>query len=308
VIRIGVSACLLGRKVRYDGQHKRDDFVVDVLGPHVEYVPVCPEVELGLGTPRPPIHVEERGGRLHLVVVQDGRELTGDMEAYAERRVDGLAGLSGYILKKDSPSCGMERVRVHRARGVTRDGVGFFAAALVARWPELPVEEEGRLRDARLRESFVERVFAHDRLQALWARRWTLGELVAFHTRHKLALLAHAPAAYQALGRLVARGKTLAREELRRRYAAGFMAALAVPTTRGRHTNVLQHMAGYLELDAPSRAELGESIADYRKGLLPLVVPWTLLRHHARAQRVEYLLGQSYLDPNPRELMLRNHV
>ena len=308
MIKVGVSACLLGRKVRYDGQHKRDDWLVDVLGAHVEWVPVCPEVELGLGTPRPPIHIEERGRGLRLIMPSKERDLTEEMEAWSARRVEALDGLSGYVLKKDSPSCGMERVRVHRPRGVTRDGVGFFAAALRARWPNLPVEEEGRLRDARLRESFIERVFAYHRLETLWASRWGMGELVAFHTAHKLALLAHSPPAYQALGRLVARGKGLQRDELRRRYADGFMAALATPTTRGRHSNVLEHMAGYLELDAGSRAELGESIADYRKGLVPLVVPWTLIRHHARAQGVDYLLGQTYLDPNPRELMLRNHV
>jgi uncharacterized protein YbgA (DUF1722 family)/uncharacterized protein YbbK (DUF523 family) len=308
VIRVGVSACLLGRKVRYDGGHKHDDWLVDVLGPHVEWVPICPEVELGLGTPRPPIHIEERRRQLRLIMPSTERDLTEEMAGLAERRVAGLAGLSGYVLKKDSPSCGLERVRVHRPRGVTRDGVGFFAAALRARWPDLPVEEEGRLRDARLRESFIERVFAYHRLQALWAGRWGPGQLVAFHTAHKLALLAHAPAAYQALGRLVARARATPRDELRQRYGAAFMAALATPTSRGRHTNVLQHMAGYLELDAGSRAELAESIADYRKGLVPLIVPWTLIRHHARAQSVAYLLGQTYLDPNPRELMLRNHV
>jgi uncharacterized protein YbbK (DUF523 family)/uncharacterized protein YbgA (DUF1722 family) len=306
VIRVGVSSCLLGRKVRYDGQHKRDDFVVDVLGRHVELVPVCPEVEIGLGTPRPTIHIE--GERL--VMPSRGRDLTDEMTAYAARRVEALAreDLSGYVLKKDSPSCGLLRVRVHREGSVTRDGVGFFARALRARLPDLPIEEEGRLRDARLRETFIEGVFAYDRLKRLFASRWKLGDLVAFHTAHKLALLAHRPVAYQELGRLVARGKAVARDALRAAYTSGFMAAMAVPATRGRHVNVLQHMAGYLELDVASRAELAGLVDDYRRELQPLVVPLTLLRHHARVQGIEYLLGQTYLDPHPRELLLRNHV
>jgi uncharacterized protein YbgA (DUF1722 family)/uncharacterized protein YbbK (DUF523 family) len=312
MIRIGVSACLLGRKVRYDGQGKRDDFLVDVLGAHVEYVPVCPEVELGLGTPRPTIHLAVLGGEVRLIQPSTGQDLTAEMDRYAARRVAALEdeALSGYVLKKDSPSCGMERVKLRRGDQATRDGVGRFAAALLARFPHLPVEEEGRLRDARLRDNFVERVFAYHRLRGLWATRWTQRELVAFHTAHKLALLAHAPVAYQSLGRLVARGRSLGRAELRAAYTAGFMEGLTVLATRGRHANVLQHMAGYLRdgLDAASREELAQVITDYRKGLVPLVVPVTLVRHHARVQKIDYLLGQVYLDPHPKELMLRNHV
>lgn len=314
MIRIGVSACLLGKKVRYDGQHKRDDFLVDILAPYVEYVPVCPEVEIGLGTPRPTIHLAVgEDGAVRLVMPSTGRDLTVDMDRYAARRVAALEDeeLTGYVLKKDSPSCGMERVKVHVDGGQpTRGGVGRFAAALLARFPHLPIEEEGRLRDARLRDNWVERVFAYHRLRALWAGRWTQGDLVAFHTAHKLSLLAHAPAAYQALGRLVARGKATARAELRDTYTAGFMAGMKVLATRGRHTNTLQHMAGYLRegLDAASREELAGVIRDYRAGLVPLVVPLTLLKHHARVLKIDYLLGQVYLDPHPKELMLRNHV
>lgn len=306
MITIGVSACLLGKKVRYDGQHKRDDFLCDVLAPHVTWVPVCPEVELGLGTPRPTIHLEKRGRSLRLIMPAKERDLTDEMTAYAVKRVDELEGLDGYVLKKGSPSCGMERVKVVPGEM----GVGLYAAALLARWPHLPVEEEGRLRDGRLREGFIERVFVHHRLRMLWAGKWRFGDVVAFHTAHKLALLAHEPAAYTALGRLVARGKALAPEVLRERYTAGLMAGFKVLATRGRHTNVLQHMAGYVsdDLDAASREELGGVIDEYRRGLTPLVVPITLLRHHARTQNVSYLLGQTYLEPHPRELMLRNHV
>jgi uncharacterized protein YbgA (DUF1722 family)/uncharacterized protein YbbK (DUF523 family) len=310
MIRIGVSSCLIGKKVRYDGQHKKDDFLCDVLAPHVEWVPVCPEVELGLGTPRPTIRLERRGRALRLTMPSQERDLTAEMEAYAARRVAALEGLDGYVLKKDSPSCGMERVKVHGDAGGKREGVGLYAAALMARFPHLPVEEEGRLRDGPLRENFIERVFVYHRLRALFAGRFRAGDLVAFHTAHKLAVLAHSTPAYQALGRLVARVKTLPANVVRERYSAGLMEALKILATRGRHTNVLQHMAGYVgdALDPESRAELGSVIDDYRRGLVPLIVPITLLRHHARLQGVSYLLGQTYIDPHPRELMLRNHV
>jgi uncharacterized protein YbgA (DUF1722 family) len=235
------------------------------------------------------------------------------MRVYAARRVAGLEALdlSGYVLKKDSPSCGMERVRVQHASGsVTRDGRGLFAAALLERFPELPVEEEGRLHDLRLRENFVERIFAYRRLRALLAGRFALGELVRFHTAHKLALLAHDPEAYRALGRLVAEAKTLPRTELRRRYAGGFMAALRRLATTRKHSNVLQHVLGAFKrsLDADARSELAALIEDYRRGLVPLVVPLTLIRHHLRRIGVPYLEGQTYLAPHPKELMLRNHV
>jgi uncharacterized protein YbgA (DUF1722 family) len=237
------------------------------------------------------------------------------MRAYAARRVRELERLelSGYVLKKDSPSCGMERVRVWPAKAdgpPSRDGRGLFAQVLIERMPALPVEEEGRLHDPRLRESFVERVFAFARLRALFAGRFRVGDLVAFHTAHKLVLMAHSQQAYAELGRLVAGAKRLARAALRERYQVEFMTALAAPATPRRHANVLLHALGYLRrgLDAASRAELLRSVEDYRAGLVPLVVPITLLRHHVRVLGVEYLAGQVYLDPHPRELMLRNHV
>jgi len=317
-ILIGVSSCLLGRKVRYDGGDKRDHFVLDVLGPHVEFVPVCPEVELGLGTPRETLRLVRRGDDIRMVMAH-GEDHTDAMRRYAARRVAELEreDLSGYILKKDSPSCGMERVSVypepspdkgHQPAGKT--GRGLFAEALLARMPHLPVEEEGRLQDARLRDNFIERVFAWRRLKTLFAGRWTMGDLVRFHTAHTLVLLSHSTVADKELGRLVAAGKDTPRAELRDRYAAGFMQALAKMATMRTHTNVLQHMAGYFKrtLDKPSRDELLGSIEDYRRGLVPLIVPMTLFKHHVRAQGVEYLAGQVYLDPHPKELMLRNHV
>ncbi len=314
-LRVGVSACLLGSKVRYDGGHKHDAFLTGLLGPHVEWVPACPEVEIGLGIPRPAVRLVRDGNEIALVDPKSGADHTHAMQSYAARKVAELAGLDlvGYVLKKDSPSCGMERVRIWSAqegRAPDRDGRGLFASALCGALPLLPVEEEGRLHDPRLRENFVERLFAFRRLRALFGGRWSAGDLVAFHTAHKLTLLAHQPRAYSALGVLVAQAGKLERQALRERYEREFMAALAHPATPSRHTNALQHAAGYLKklLDAAGRAELAELIEEYRLGRVPLVVPVTLLRHHVRALDVAYLAGQVYLDPHPRELMLRNHV
>jgi uncharacterized protein YbgA (DUF1722 family)/uncharacterized protein YbbK (DUF523 family) len=312
-IRIGVSSCLLGHEVRYNGGHKRDAFLVETFGPYVEWVPVCPEVELGMGTPREPVRLERRDDEVALVGTTSRTDHTAAMLGFARRRVAALAeaDLCGYVLKKDSPSCGMERVRVYGARGVpSRSGRGLFADALLQRYPDLPVEEEGRLCEPRLRENFVERVFAYRRLRVLFGARWSAGELIAFHTAHKLQLLAHSTTAYQKLGRLVAGAHGLSRAELRDGYSAQFMAALRRLATVRSHTNVLQHMAGYFkkQLHANARHELSALIDDYRCGLVPLVVPVTLVRHYVRYFDVAYLKGQMYLDPHPKELMLRNHA
>jgi uncharacterized protein YbgA (DUF1722 family)/uncharacterized protein YbbK (DUF523 family) len=284
-----------------------------VLGPLVEWVKVCPEVEIGMGTPREPIRLVDERGTIRLRTVRTGVDHTASMTAYAASRTRALESddLCGYVLKKDSPSCGMTRVKVYGETGPgTRTGVGLFAQALLARFPHLPVEEEGRLTDPRLRENFVERVFAYRRLRDLFESRWTIGELVQFHTAHKLVLLAHSTHAYSALGRLVAAAKSADRTAVRTRYAAAFMDALKTIATPQRHTNVLQHMVGYFKktLDESSRAELLGAIEDYRRGLVPLVVPVTLVRHHVRVHDVQYLAGQIYLSPHPKELMLRNHV
>jgi len=311
-IRIGISACLLGQQVRFDGGHKRDAFLTETFGRFVEWVPVCPEVECGLGTPREAMRLVRADRDVRLVTVKTAVDLTPTMRRFARSRVAALAAedLSGYVLKKDSPSCGLERVKVYDRGQSTRSGRGLFAEALVEAFPYLPVEEEGRLADPRLRDNFVERVFAYWRVRGLFARRWTLGELVRFHTAHKLLLLAHSPEAYRRLGRLVARARTMGRRDLERSYVATFMQALATLATARRHTNVLQHIAGYLKnlLDAASKQELGDTIEDYRRGLVPLVVPLTLVRHYVRVYDLTYLSGQLYLEPHPKELMLRNHV
>lgn len=310
--RIGISACLLGQEVRFDGGHKRDRFLTDTFGRFVEWVPVCPEVEAGFGTPREAMRLVDVDGRLRLVTVKTARDVTDRLERYARRRVEELAGerLCGYVLKKDSPSCGLTRVKVYDRTVPSRTGVGLFAAALRARLPFLPVEDEGRLLDPRIRDNFVERVFAYQRLRALFAGRWTIGALVRFHTVHKLTLMAHSVTAYQSLGRLVANARSLSRGDLLARYTEAFMTALEPIATPRRHANVLHHMAGYFkkQLDAESRAELAATIDDYRLGLIPLIVPITLIRHHVRRHEVTYLADQVYLAPHPKELMLRNHV
>ncbi|MGD0291412.1 MAG: DUF523 and DUF1722 domain-containing protein [Candidatus Binataceae bacterium] len=312
-IRIGISACLLGQEVRFDGGHKRSDFLVDIFGPFVEFVPVCPEVEIGLGVPRETLRLVRDGDEVRLLGNKSGANQTDAMRRYSDRRTATLANddLSGYVLKKDSPSCGMERVRIYAASGIpARDGRGLYADALMRRFPNLPIEEEGRLNDARLRDNFIERVFAYRRLRTFFAGRWTTGGLVALHTAHKLQLLAHAPRAYAELGRMVANAASVGRGELRDRYETEFMGALKKIATPARQVNVLQHMAGYFRdrLDPESRRELAAVIEDYRAGLVPLIVPITLVRHHVRTLDIGYLKGQVYLEPHPKELMLRNHV
>jgi uncharacterized protein YbgA (DUF1722 family)/uncharacterized protein YbbK (DUF523 family) len=316
-LKIGISACLLGQEVRFDGGHKRDQFLTDVLGRHVEWVPICPEVEMGLGTPRETLRLVRvaRGQGLRMIATRSGVDHTEGMNRWASRRLEALArdtpDLCGYVLKKDSPSCGMERVKTFISTGAPeRNGRGLFAAALMARFPALPVEEEGRLSDPKLRENFIERIFAYRRLKDLFKPGWTHGQLVKFHTSHKMLLLAHSTVKYRELGRLVADEQRMPKRELRQEYERLFMSTLAIPSTPRRHSNVLMHMLGHLKkkLDAPSKQELLESIEEYRKGTMPLVVPITLLRHHVRIHDVPYLMAQVYMEPHPRELMLRNHA
>jgi len=312
-IRIGVSSCLLGNEVRFDGGHKRSRFVTDELAPFVEWVPWCPEVEAGLGTPRPAVRLVRHGDDVRVRETASDRDHTGALRRASSGRVRALrsAGLSGAIVKKDSPSCGMERVKLYVPEGqAERKGAGVFTAALMEAFPDLPVEEEGRLNDARLRENFIERVFAYHRLRALFRGRWTARRVVEFHTRHKLQLMAHSTELYRRLGRLVAEVGTADRAEFPARYASEFMQGLRRLATRGRNANVLNHAAGHLKklVESESRQELARVIDDYREGLVPLVVPVTLIRHHVRRHGIEYLAGQTYLEPHPKELMLRNHV
>lgn len=312
-IRIGISSCLLGEKVRFDGGHKRDAFIVDTLGRFFQWVPVCPEMEIGLGAPRETLRLEGHLDTPRLVTQKTRCDLTETMQRYATDRVNELSNLQlhGYILKKNSPSCGMERVRVYSPQGSPlHKGRGLFARVLIDRFPLLPVEEEGRLQDMRLRENFIERVFAYARWHELLAGQPAARDLVGFHTRHKLTLMAHSRRHNQALGRLTAQAGKTPMDELLAAYGETFMAALAVKATPKKHANVLYHLLGYLKkhLDATDKEELIAHIEAYRQEQLPLVVPLTLLQHHLRRHPVAWVAEQTYLHPYPAELMLRNHV
>ena len=312
-MNLGISTCLLGESVRYDGGHKGDPYLTDVLGEWFDWVAVCPELDIGLGVPRPTIRLVRGEPLPRLVEPKSGDDLAEKMETYSQSKVDDLmaGGLDGYVLKRASPSCGMKRVKVFGAGGVPKkNGVGIFARVLLEKWPNLPVEEEGRLNDARLRENFIERIFAYRRLKDLFDGGARMSELVAFHTAHKLQLMSHSTSAYRSLGRLVGEASSMPSEQVEAVYRDGFMSALAEHATPGRHVNVIEHMVGYFskQLDARGRRELVDLVSDYRSGFVPLVVPLTLIRHYVDHFEVEYLQGQYYLEPHPRELMLRNHV
>lgn len=312
-IRVGVSSCLLGEEVRFDGAHQRSRYLTDVLGGWVEWVSVCPEVEIGLGIPRPTIRLEGSAYDPRLVEPDSGRDLTDEMESYAADKVEELKqiDLDGYVLKRASPSCGMERVKVYTKGGMPeKKGIGVYARVLLERWPHLPVEEEGRLTDAVLRENFVERLFAHHRWRSLVRGDLKRARLVEFHTAHKMLLRSHNEAGYRRCGRIVGEAGKVKDGELFTDYEAEFHSTLKWKTTRKRHTNVLYHILGYLKraLDPAEKQELVTLIEDYRTGLVPLIVPITLLRHHVHKHGVEYMRGQLYLEPHPKELMLRNRV
>lgn len=312
-IRIGISSCLLGEKVRFDKGHKRDAFIVETLGQFFSWVPICPEMEIGLGTPRESLRLIGDAAAPRLIATQSQRDHTEAMLQFADDRLTQLEDveLHGYILKKDSPSCGMARVRVYGNGGIPqRHGQGLFARALMARFPLLPVEEEGRLHDMPLRENFIGRVFAYYRWRRFVAFHPTPKEVVRFHTQNKMTLLAHSRSHYQALGRLVARAGALPIDDLLHAYGQQFMAGLKVKATRKKHANVLSHLQGHLktQLDAADKAELVACIDHYRQGLVPLVVPLTLLQHHFRRHPAPWVEEQTYLNPYPAELMLRNHV
>lgn len=311
-IKVGVSRCLLGDPVRYDGGHKRDRYLTDVLSAYFEWVPVCPEVEAGMGVPREPVRLAGDPTRPRLVGRESGRDWTQAMRAYAERRLDRLAGenLCGFIFKSDSPSSGVFRVKVYNEKGqVAGGGSGVFAGAFLRRFPLVPVEEEGRLHDLGLRENFIERVFSCHRLRQLGAR-FSRGAAVAFHTRQKLLIMSHSPKHYQALGTLVAQINRYAPRAFLEAYTALFLEALAIQATPAKHANVLQHILGYFkrDLDAAEKQDVLQVIEDYRRGLVPLVAPLTLLKHYVNKLQVAYLCDQYYLNPHPKELMLRNHA
>ncbi|HEX4997095.1 MAG TPA: DUF523 and DUF1722 domain-containing protein [Terriglobia bacterium] len=312
-VRVGISSCLLGACVRFDGGHKRDPFLTDSFGKYVEWIPVCPEVEMGLGVPRETLRLVERNGAARIVAPASGKDHTRAMSEWAGERLRQLdkEGLCGYVLKRGSPSCGLERVRVHHANGqVTKDGQGVYASHLVAEFPHLPIEEEGRLNDPRIRENFVSRVFSYQRWKTLCSEGAALSSLMTFHARHKYLLMSRNQAGASRLGALLGQWRSPEVGCVYAEYIQGFMDVMAHTPSRRGHTNVLRHLAGYFSerLGPDDRAELTESIERYRRELLPLIVPVTMVRHYVRQFQIAYLQDQIYLDPHPHELMLLNEL
>ena len=312
-IRLGISTCLLGENVRYDGGHKLDRFLTETLGQYVEYVPVCPEVECGLGTPREALRLVGNPEAPRLVTTHTKQDLTDRMTQWAQKRVDELEkeGLYGFIFKSDSPSSGMERVKVYSEQGMpVKKGIGMFARVFMGHFPLLPVEEEGRLHDPVLRENFIERIFTLKRWRETLEHKESRGSLVDFHTRHKLLILSHSPRHYQIMGKWVAQDKTIPLKEIYQQYQILLMEALFLKTTPKKNSNVLQHMMGYFkeQLSSDEKQELIEVIDSYRQEYIPLVVPVTLIGHYVRKYNQPYLKEQVYLNPHPMELQLRNHV
>ncbi len=309
-IRVGISSCLLGEHVRFDGGHKRDAYIVGTLGPYFELVPVCPEMAIGLGAPRQPIRLVGDPGQPRVVGTRDpDLDVTAALEALGRKMGRELSDISGYLLKRGSPSCGMERVKVYNRNGMPGGrGSGVYARCLMEQQPLLPVEEEGRLGDPVLRENFIQRVFIYHRWQSLVRQGLTPAALVSFHTRHKLIVMAHSQAAYQRLGRMVAQTGAASLDTLSATYIHELMTTLKRRATRKSHANVLFHLMGYLKrfIEPADKTELLETIDNYREGRLPLVVPITLLKHHFRRHPNPYVEEQHYMDPHPAELMLRN--
>jgi uncharacterized protein YbgA (DUF1722 family)/uncharacterized protein YbbK (DUF523 family) len=312
-IRLGISTCLLGENVRYNGGHSLDRFLRDTLGKYVEYVPVCPEVECGFGIPRETLRLVGDPKHPRLMTTHTGVDHTDRMESWARMRVVELENknLCGFIFKSDSPSSGMERVKVYDEKGVPRKvGVGVFARIFMERFPLIPVEEDGRLHDPILRENFIDRIFTYRRYRESTEGKNRIGNLVDFHTRCKLLLMAHSPKHLQRMGNLIANAKKLPMMDLFKDYEKLLMETMALKPSTAKHTNVLHHAMGYFKktLSADEKQELLEIIDEYRKGLIPLIVPVTLLSHYVRKYGEPYLKEQTYLNSHPLELQLRNHV
>ena len=310
--KMGISSCLLDEKVRYDGGHKLDRFITDTFGRYFEWVPVCPECEYGLPVPREPLRLVGRPESPRLITIKTGIDHTEKMLQWAEKKFGELAqeNLCGFIFKSKSPSSGIGGVKVHTPSGIpSQRGVGIFGGAFMKRFPLTPVIDDGRLHNPQLRENFIESVFVFQRWQKLQKAR-SINDLVRFHTSHKLLMLAHSPKHYSALGRLVAGAKRVARETLFSAYIQGFMEGMRLLATPKKNANVLLHIAGYFKklISSDEKQELLDVIENYRTGLIPLIVPITLVKHYVRKYTVTYLQKQYYLNPHPMELMLRNHV
>jgi uncharacterized protein YbgA (DUF1722 family)/uncharacterized protein YbbK (DUF523 family) len=312
-IKLGISSCLLGEKVRYDGGHKLDPYLKDTLGQFVEWTPVCPEVECGLSVPREAMHLTGSPDAPRLVTINSGTDHTDAMKAWAAQKMIELkkADLSGFVFKSKSPSSGLSGVKVYDSHGApARRGIGIFPKIFMEHLPLVPVEDEGRLKDPELRENFIERVFVYRRWQDYIRTDGSINGLVSFHTAHKLLLLSHSTRHYTILGRLVADAKNRKPPDLNPEYIRTLMDGLRLIATAKKNTNVLQHIAGYFrkKLSPDEKQELLGIIESYHRQLVPLIVPITVINHYARKFDDPYLRKQHYLNPHPIELMLRNHA
>ena len=309
-IRIGVSACLMGKKVRFDGGHKRSGFISDTLADYFEFVCFCPEVAIGMGTPRQTIRlVGDKLGPEAVGAKNPGLNVTRPLRAYGRKVAGNIGDLCGFIFKKDSPSCGMERVKIYSDTGMPqRSGTGLFAKEIMAANPLLPVEEEGRLNDANLRDNFIMRVYVYARWKELIDSGLTKYELIRFHASHKYLVMAHSTVMYRQLGKLLSDLTGVSLNEIADKYFTELMQTLSKPATRKCHSNVLQHLLGYLKnnLDSAHRTDLADTIDAYRRGDYPLVVPLRLLQHHFSTYPHPYIDEQVYLNPHPQSLKLRN--
>jgi uncharacterized protein YbgA (DUF1722 family)/uncharacterized protein YbbK (DUF523 family) len=312
-VRLGISSCLLGNPVRWNAGHKLDRFLTDTLGQFVDYVPVCPEVEAGFGVPRETLRLVGDPRNPRLVTFKTKIDHTDRMLSWAVKRVKELEkeDLCGFIFKSDSPSSGMIRVKVYTEKGMPeKKGVGIFARAFMEHFPLIPAEDDGRLHDPKIRENFIERIFALQRWRESIAEDRSMPKLVDFHTRNKLLILSHSAQHAKLMGKLVAEGKQMPGQELYSRYEATLMEALTLKTTPKKNLNVLQHVMGYFkkQLTKDEKQELLEVFEGYRQEFVPLVVPITLVNHYVRKYNEPYLKKQTYLNPHPVELKLRTHV
>jgi uncharacterized protein YbgA (DUF1722 family)/uncharacterized protein YbbK (DUF523 family) len=312
-IKLGISACLLGENVRYDGGHQLDRFLTDTLGQYIEYIPVCPEVECGLSIPRESMHLVGNLESPRLITTQTQQDMTDRMVTWAHKHVRELEqeDLCGFIFKSHSPSSGMKRVKVYNEKGrPVKKGIGVFAKIFMEHFPLLPVEDERRLHHPGIRDNFIERIFTLKRWREVRSKKESRGNLINFHTRHKLLILSHSPRHYRTMGKLVAKAKDLPLAELYQQYQNLLMELLRLKTTPKKNVNVLMHMMGYFkeQLTSDEKQELLEMIENYRKGHYPLIVPITLMNHYVRKYNQPYLKQQVYLNPHPLELLLRNHL
>lgn len=310
-IKIGISSCLLGHEVRYDGGHKRHSYIESTLGQYFEFMPFCPEVDIGLGIPRPPIRLEWNENSIHCVGVKDPQQnMTERLKKSANKQKHWHLTISGYILKKDSPSCGMERVKIYRNNMPERTGTGIYAEQMMKNFPDLPVEEEGRLGDSKLRENFIRRVYTFHRWREMLNNKISVKSLMDFHAKHKLIIMSHNQNAAREMGRLLADLNPDNIEHVADQYLHNLMQTLKIIATAGNHVNVLQHIQGYLKnkLDSDDKHELAETISRYGKGNLPLIVPITLLKHHFRKNPDPYIDDSYYMSPHPQELCLLNNI